>query len=329
MTSSISTNGPLTESQLHLAVEQLRTQHPNTLDLYKAVAALLFFQYDSTPTTNRMYQLVRKGSMSAPAEALRLFWQELRDRSQVRMEQADIPQNLKQSAGALMAQLWEEALAQALQITEQNNQVIYTQVALAEQTANTLLNESKKNQNALLLSQQQLQRQDEKIEILEKNAQKEQLLLAKREQKIQSLEDLKLEMQQQHEKALLVQKEQMALSEKRAVDMEKYARLEIDRVRQEALKDQKQSQQQLTEQKQKTQSILQQYQEQQQAHITLQQDYRYLQKQHQDIAILLQQTERQNQELHALLQQLQPPSLPTTSPRTPSRLAKLRIKKPQ
>src|SRR5690554_4195780 len=105
----------LTESQLHVAVEQLRSQHSNTIDLYKAVAALLFFQYDSTPTTNRMYQLVRKGSMSAPAEALRLFWQELRERSQVRMEQADIPATLKQSVGSLVAQIWEESLDQAQQ----------------------------------------------------------------------------------------------------------------------------------------------------------------------------------------------------------------------
>ena len=128
----------LTESELHLAVEKLRSEHSNTLDLYKAVAALLFFQYDSTPTTNRMYQLVRKGSMSAPAEALRLFWQELRDRSQVRMEEADIPLGLKQTAGALFAQMWEDALQYAKQITEQNNQAIYTQLALVQQESQQL-----------------------------------------------------------------------------------------------------------------------------------------------------------------------------------------------
>ena len=320
-------NVSLTESQLHLAVEKLRTQHQNTLDLYKAVAALLFFQYDSTPTTNRMYQLVRKGSMSAPAEALRLFWQELRERSQVRMENADIPQSLKKSAGVLIAQLWEEGLAQALQITEQNNQAIYAKLAFAQQEAAAATEESKKVQNALLIAQQQLQKQDATIENLEKNEQQNQLLIVKQEQQIQSLQQQKKELQLQHEQSLLAQKEQITLSEQRALDMEKYARLEIDRVRQEALKEQKQLQQQLSEQKQQKQSIQNQLLEQQQTNISLQQAHRYLQKQHQDAEALHQQTEQKNQELYALLQQLQPTSSTTSSPRTVSRLARLRIQK--
>ncbi|GAB3552032.1 hypothetical protein GCM10027343_37040 [Noviherbaspirillum agri] len=52
---------------------------------------LLFFRYGITPTTNKLYQLVRKGSMSAPAEALNKFWEDLRDKSRVRIEHRDLP----------------------------------------------------------------------------------------------------------------------------------------------------------------------------------------------------------------------------------------------
>lgn len=319
----------LTESQLHLAVEQLRTQHPNTVDLYKAVAALLFFQYDSTPTTNRLYQLVRKGSMSAPAEALRLFWQELRDRSQLRMEQADIPQGLKQAAGTLIAQIWEESLQQALQITEKNNQAIYTQIALAEKASDQALDQSKRLQEALFIAQQQLKNQDEKIEVLDSNVHQKQLLIAKQEQQMQNLNEQKQELQLQHEKSLLALKEQNMLSEQRAVDMEKYARLEIDRVRQEALKTQQQDQQKLALEQKKTQELQLQYQSQQQAYIELQQQHRFQQSHLQALEQQHIQLEQKNQDLHALLHQLQKQlSLKTgTSARhSPSRLAQVRNK---
>lgn len=319
----------LTESQLHLAVEQLRSQHSNTLDLYKAVAALLFFQYNSTPTTNRMYQLVRKGSMSAPAEALRLFWQELRERSQVRMEQADIPQSLKQSAGSLMAQLWEEGLAQALQMVEQNNQAVYTKIALAEKAQIEALDESKTAQSALLTAQQQLEKQDKIIEDLEKLKQQLQLQVVAQEQKAQSLHEKNAIQQQQHESALLAQKEQIVLSEQRAADMEKYARLEIERVRQESAKTQKQLRNELNEQKQKNQQLQQQLQEEQQNHIALQQKHGYLESKFNDAIAQHKKTEQQNHELRTLLQQLQQQSYSQGKARSPSRLSQIRIKKQQ
>lgn len=322
----MSQDNALTESQLHVAVEQLRSQHTNTLDLYKSVAALLFFQYGATPTTNRMYQLVRKGSMSAPAEALRLFWQELRERSFVRMEQADIPSSLKQSAGVLISQLWEEGLAQALQSTEKTNQAFYTKIALAEKSQEAALEKSKEIQQALLTAQQQLQKQDQTIENLENNLQKKQLNVSSLELKIQSLCEQKEILEKQHDNALLSYKEQIALNEQRTVEMEKYARLEIERVRQEAIKTQRQDQQQLIEYKNKSQKLQTQLQKQLQQEISLQQEHHYLQLQHESIEIQLLRTEQQNQELRTLLQQLQ--NLPLGSSkkakRSPSRLSQLR-----
>lgn len=97
------------EQQIQSDVEHLKMQFPNTRDLYREVCTLLFFRYGITPTANKLYQYVRKGSMSAPAEALNKFWLELREKSRVRIESPDIPEKLKEVAGSLVMTLWDQA----------------------------------------------------------------------------------------------------------------------------------------------------------------------------------------------------------------------------
>jgi chromosome segregation ATPase len=103
----------LNEPQLLLEVSQLREQFPHTQDLYREVCTVLFFRHGITPTTNKLYQLVRKGSMSAPAEALTKFWQDLREKSRVRIEHPDLPEAVKNAAGEMTAALWTQSLASA------------------------------------------------------------------------------------------------------------------------------------------------------------------------------------------------------------------------
>jgi chromosome segregation ATPase len=90
-------------------IDGLRKQFPNTQDLYREVCILMFFRYGMTPTANKLYQLVRKGSMSAPSEALSRFWDNLRDKSRVTIEHPDLPDALKVAAGGLVATLWRSA----------------------------------------------------------------------------------------------------------------------------------------------------------------------------------------------------------------------------
>lgn len=80
----------------------MRAEFLHTPDLYHEVYVLLFFRYGITPTTNKLYQLVRKGTMSAPAEAFNKFWENLRDKSRVRIEHPDLPESLKTAAGVLV-----------------------------------------------------------------------------------------------------------------------------------------------------------------------------------------------------------------------------------
>ena len=101
------------EAALSRDVEALRERFTQTQELYREVCALLFFRYGITPSANRLYQLVRKGSMSAPAEALTKFWGDLREKSRTRIEHPDLPEALKNVAGELIATLWTNAQAAA------------------------------------------------------------------------------------------------------------------------------------------------------------------------------------------------------------------------
>jgi hypothetical protein len=69
------------EKAVLAGVAELRERFPRTQDLYREVCVLLFFRHDITPTANKLDQLVRKGSNSAPVEALSHFWSTLRERS--------------------------------------------------------------------------------------------------------------------------------------------------------------------------------------------------------------------------------------------------------
>ncbi|MGX7002444.1 DNA-binding protein [Caballeronia sp. KNU42] len=101
------------EAQLHAEIEQLRAQFPRTQELYREVCVLLFFRHGIAPTANRLYQLVKKGSMNAPAEALARFWATLREKSRVRIEHPDLPVELQSATGELAAALWTRAVDMA------------------------------------------------------------------------------------------------------------------------------------------------------------------------------------------------------------------------
>lgn len=97
------------EAKIHADIEALRARITETQDLYREVCTILFFRYGVTPTANKLYQYVRKGSMSAPAEALTKFWEDLREKSRVRIEHPDLPDALKSAAGEMVAALWTQA----------------------------------------------------------------------------------------------------------------------------------------------------------------------------------------------------------------------------
>ncbi|MGF6695862.1 hypothetical protein OKW38_000473 [Paraburkholderia sp. MM5496-R1] len=101
------------ETRLAAEIDRLKGEFPKTRELYREVCALLFFRFGITPTANRLYQLVKRGSMSTPTQVLGEFWAELREKSRVRIDHPDLPADLGPAAGELVAALWTRATASA------------------------------------------------------------------------------------------------------------------------------------------------------------------------------------------------------------------------
>jgi DNA repair exonuclease SbcCD ATPase subunit len=116
-------------------IEAVRQHASDTQALYREVCALMFFRYGETPTANRLYQLVRKGSMSAPAKALRDFWIEVREKTRVDVGRPDLPPEVAAAAGELAANLWRlssDAANASLDVFRQDAQA---ELAAARQRA--------------------------------------------------------------------------------------------------------------------------------------------------------------------------------------------------
>jgi chromosome segregation ATPase len=128
------------ENSLQAEIEALRNKFPNTQELYSEVCILLFFRHGITPTANKLYQLVRKGSMSAPVEALGKFWADLREKSRVRIENPDLPEELKIAAGDVVGTLW----AKAQSLAQETLTVLRAEAHATVQDAETRLREADK-----------------------------------------------------------------------------------------------------------------------------------------------------------------------------------------
>jgi chromosome segregation ATPase len=106
-------NAPPDERRIAVEIDRLRAEFPKTRELYREVCALLFFRFGITPTANRLYQLVKRGSMGTPTSVLGEFWTELREKSRVRIERPDLPGDLQAAAGELVATLWARSTTSA------------------------------------------------------------------------------------------------------------------------------------------------------------------------------------------------------------------------
>lgn len=109
------------EKRIRDEVAEIAGRGLATQDLYREVCALLFWRYGRPPTANMLYQLVRKGSMSAPAQALATFWSDLREKSRVRIEHPDLPETVRTAAGEAIGQLWRLASEQAQETARLQN----------------------------------------------------------------------------------------------------------------------------------------------------------------------------------------------------------------
>ena len=227
-----------TEAQIHADIEALRARVPETQDLYREVCTILFFRYGITPTANKLYQYVRKGSMSAPAEALAKFWEDLREKSRVRIEHPDLPEAVKTAAGDLVSTLWVQAQAAAQEglaifRVEAQATVLEASRAKAAAEADRAAGLEKLNQ-----AQQTIQAVTDRISLTERKLAAEQacnegltnqLSAASRQQL--ALENALAEARRDFAGELEKLRQALQKSEERHTAGEKRALLEIDRER--------------------------------------------------------------------------------------------------
>jgi hypothetical protein len=235
-----------TAAQRSAGVAELRQRFPRTQDLYREVCILLFFRHGITPTANKLYQLVRKGSMSAPTEALNHFWNTLRERSRVSVEHADLPDDLKKTAGDMVAAVWKAAQTMARDSVVQLRQ----EAAAAIESARNAEAEAKAAEAAAL---SELERTRERLRdaegLIGQLRQELAAAAATNAGTMTRLEDARQllaqnqEMRARARDEYTAEREKLAertrLAEQRFADMEKRALLDIDRERTASAKLQK------------------------------------------------------------------------------------------
>lgn len=234
------------EAKINAEIEALKAYDLDTQDLYREVCTILFFRYGITPTANKLYQLVRKGSMSAPAEALAKFWSDLREKSRVRIEHPDLPEGLKTAAGELVAALWSQAQTSAqdgLVFFRQEAQEKVTESLQAVATADQarIAAEAESNQ-----TQEALRAANERILDLERNLAGERARTQSLEQQIESawqqrttLEVALADARKDYSAELEKSRQELRCTQERLEAREKRALLEIDHERQMTVKAQR------------------------------------------------------------------------------------------
>ncbi|SOE47414.1 replication region DNA-binding N-term [Burkholderia sp. OK233] len=226
------------DAALAAEIERLKAAFPKTRELYREVCALLFFRHGITPTANRLYQLVKRGSMGTPTAVLGEFWTELREKSRVRIEHPDLPADLGAAAGELVATLWTRATVSADSALDALRGEVEAQRAEAQQLVIAARDELGRTETALeqrtaaLLAAQVEVRELDRAQV-EGHAQRKALeaelarisaALAARDRELQTVRE-------GFSRDLAKQREAAERAEERLRASEKRALLEIDRER--------------------------------------------------------------------------------------------------
>lgn len=124
-------------------------------DVYRHLAPLLFWKYDTMPTANLMYSLVKRGSMSVPTQAVRDFWIKLREKTRTSFHAPDLPEPVRESFGRAIADMWDQARGMANEELAALRSQAEEDVRLA-QAAQQKAEEDVKERDAVLLEAKQL-----------------------------------------------------------------------------------------------------------------------------------------------------------------------------
>ena len=234
-----------TEAKIIADIETIKVGELDTQELYREVCTVLFFRYGITPTANKLYQYVRKGSMSAPAEALNRFWSDLREKSRVRIEHPDLPEDMKTAAGELVGSLWSQAQASAHESFADFRQEAQEQVTNSQQAYKVADQARIDAQTETNQTREAISGANERILILERNLAAESVMTQSLKQQLETtsrqqttLEGALAEARKDYSAELDKSRQELRRAEERLEANEKRALLEIDHERQLTVKTQ-------------------------------------------------------------------------------------------
>lgn len=227
------------ETEIQSEVDALKVRFDDTKALYREVCALLFFRYGLTPTANKLYQFVRKGSMSAPADALTKFWDDLRSKARVEIDHPDLPPELKAIAAEAIASIWRQAAAGARAELAELRIELRAEVERAEAESNDAHEAAEASRLEVINLEQELHEAEEagRSKNVELEAERRaHAASAARVQELQRLVD-ELRAEQGRQRAgfsadLAKSQDAVERANSRADDAERRAMLEIDQERQ-------------------------------------------------------------------------------------------------
>jgi len=228
-------------------IDALRERFPRTADLYREACGVMFFRYGLTPTANALYQLVRKGSMSVPTEALRRFWSDLRERARVDLQHVDLPDQVKQSAGQLVGEIWslarqaaDESIVALRQNAAAEREAALTEKADLEQQAAEVLLQLEDARTRIASAEATVAQQREKLSAGAAIEQETQKWLAESRAEIERLQGLIDSMCAAHAAEIDKITGRVLQAEQRYTDLEKRTLVDLDRERTTTSKLQKQ-----------------------------------------------------------------------------------------
>lgn len=180
------------DAKLIQDVENLKIQYPQAKDLYREVCNLMFFRYGIQPTANKLYQLVRKGTMTAPSQAVNNFWSELRNKRRVDIEHPGLPDSLREFAGEALNTLWNGAL----EVAKQHYQSIQLEAKGLEHNKRHEIeqyqSQIKTLESAYAKQQTELQTARKQLQEIEKRMLLDSQILATQKESVQTLQNEKL-----------------------------------------------------------------------------------------------------------------------------------------
>ena len=98
------------QPDLFTEIENIKQVHGNdTRAMVRETAMVLFFRYGETPNASRIYQLLRKGSMTTIQDAIKSFWDDIRNKTQLRLVAPGVPQPLLDILANFAVPAWQMA----------------------------------------------------------------------------------------------------------------------------------------------------------------------------------------------------------------------------